>query len=298
MLTRRRRTLSKGRQAKNKSIGGAWLFTSICLCQLAGVVCSGQVIAERIEFDPVTREVIEARLKRVSTKEAERIANLRRIFEEAGCEGERLAEQRVKGSRWPNLVCSLPGETDSMIVVGAHFDYAGPGKGVADNWSGASLLPSLYESLRNRPRRHTFVFVGFTDEEKGLRGSAFFAKQLASEQQKKARAMVNLDTLGLSSTKVWIGRANPKLAIALGRVANITNLPLQGVNIEKVGSTDSESFSKHKIPSITIHSLTQETLRIVHSPWDNPSAVRLDYYYDTYRLVAAYLAFLDANLEE
>lgn len=172
------------------------------------------------------------------------------------------------------------------------------GKGVVDNWTGASLLPSLYESLRSRPRRHTFVFVGFTDEEKGLRGSAFFAKQLASEQGRKARAMVNLDTLGLSSTKIWLSRTDPKLVSALARVADAMKLPVAGVNIERVGSTDSESFSKHKIPSITIHSVTQETVDVPHSMRDRPSAVRLDDYYDTFRLVAAYLAFLDATLKE
>jgi len=65
--------------------------------------------------------------------------------------------------------------------------------------------------------------------------------------------------------------------------------------VEQVGSTDSEQFSARKIPSITIHSLTQETwnAHILHTSKDKISAVRLDDYYQTYRLLAAYVAFLD-----
>lgn len=68
---------------------------------------------------------------------------------------------------------------------------------------------------------------------------------------------------------------------------------LQGVNVEKVGSTDSESFRKKKIPVITIHSLTQNTLSVIHSRADQMGAVDWDQYYETYRLLSAYLTLLD-----
>ena len=72
-------------------------------------------------------------------------------------------------------------------------------------------------------------------------------------------------------------------------------MPVTGVNVEQVGSSDSVQFSARKIPSVTIHSLTQETwnARILHSSKDTLSAMRLDDYYQTYRLLAVYVAFLD-----
>ena len=73
-------------------------------------------------------------------------------------------------------------------------------------------------------------------------------------------------------------------------------LPLAGVNVDNIGSTDSEQFRAPDIPAITIHSITQETWPILHTPKDRFSAIRLDEYYQTYRLLAAYLAFLDAKL--
>ncbi len=248
-----------------------------------------------VRFIPISREVIEVRLQQFETTNAKRKSRLQRMFQEAGCTGERLREGRVKGSSLPNLVCTLPGETEGMILVGAHYDLAELGKGVADNWTGAALLPTLLESLAGHARRHTFVFVGFTDEEKGLVGSKFYVSQLAPEEKQKVRAMVNLDTLGLSPTKVWVSRADHKLLTALGAVARAMKLPLQGIDVDKVGSSDSESFAQQNIPAITIHSVTQETLPILHSPKDRLEAVRLDDYYQSYRLIAAYLSFLDTQ---
>ena len=164
-----------------------------------------------------------------------------------------------------------------------------------DNWSGAALLASLYQSLRDDPRNHTFRFIGFTDEEKGLIGSKAYVKNLTSEEVPATR-LVNLDTLGLTSTKVWVSRADPKLVDLLNRVGQAVGARVEGVNVEKVGSTDSEPFREREIPSITIHSLTQETLHIPHTPKDKPKALNRDHYYDSFRLICAYLAILDQAL--
>lgn len=254
------------------------------------------VRAQRVSYHPVEQSTIEARLKGAVPKNPERRAKLHTLFEEAGCKGEALSEPAVKGSSQPNVVCRLAGEADSVIVVGAHFDKVAAGEGVVDNWSGASLLPSLFESLNGEARRHTLVFIGFTDEEKGMVGSEAYAKRLTPEERGKIRAMVNLDSLGLSPTKVWLSRADRGLAEALNQVAYTLKLPLAYVNVEQVGSADSESFAKRKIPSLTIHSVTQETFPILHSSKDQLSAIHMDDYYATYKLVAVYLAYLDQTL--
>lgn len=242
----------------------------------------------------LAQEIVEQRLQQYSSSRPGRKANLQRLFQEAGCRGERLAVQPVRGSLSPNVVCTLPGQTGSVIIVGAHYDKTLPGKGVVDNWTGASLLPTLFENLSARPRRHTFVFIGFTDEEKGLRGSRFYARQMSAEQTEKTRAMINLDTLGLNTTKVWESRADPGLAAALHRVARETNLPLEVMNVDQLGTSDSESFARRGIPSLTIHSVTLQTLPILHTACDNFAALRLDHYYESYRLINAYLEYLDS----
>lgn len=251
--------------------------------------------AESIRYNPVSREDVEARLGRYAGNDKQREETLKRMFAEAGCDDQHLSEQPVKGSKQPNVVCVLPGSSDKVIIVGAHFDHVSQGDGVVDNWSGASLLPSLYEAIKNDPRRHTYIFIGFTDEEMGLVGSHFYARQMTKEQVAATEAMVNMDTLGLAPTEVWVSHSDQRLTRTLMYLAKQMNMSVAGVNFEEVGSTDSEQFAARKIPSITIHSITQENFNahILHTSKDKLSALRLDEYYETYRLLAAYLAFLD-----
>lgn len=250
--------------------------------------------AQTIRVGLVPREAVEERLREYSGTNSERGARLKRMFVDVGC-GEHVSEQPVKFSKVPNVICVLPGLSDRVIIVGAHFDRVPTSAGVADNWSGASLLPSLYESVKTEPRHHTYIFIGFTDEEKGLVGSRFYARNMTREQVAATDAMINLDTLGLAPTEVWTHRSDKRLTQALNGVAKHLELPLSGVNFEWIGSTDSESFAQRKIPRISVHSLTQtsEDNGILHSRKDKLSAMNLDYYYDTYHLLAVYLGFVD-----
>jgi Iap family predicted aminopeptidase len=108
--------------------------------------------------------------------------------------------------------------------------------------------------------------------------------------------MVNMDNLGLNETMIWVSHADPKLVQLIEVAAAATKLPVSGVNVDG-GSTDSEPFRTKKIPAITIHSLTPDWERILHSPRDRIEVVKKDEYYRTYRLVLAYLAVLDQNLD-
>jgi Zn-dependent M28 family amino/carboxypeptidase len=250
---------------------------------------------ESFQFHPVSREVILSRLEKYKGNDQQRETTLKQLFAEAGCDDQHLSEQPVKGSKLPNVICTLPGSSDKVIIVGAHFDHVSEGDGVVDNWSSASLLPSLLQATKAEPRSHTYIFIGFTDEEKGEVGSRFYARQMTKEQVAATDAMVNMDTLGLASTKVWTSHSDKQLVGALAYIAKQLSMPVAGVNVDQIGSTDSVQFSERKIPSITIHSLTQETFnaRILHTSRDKFSAMKLDDYYQTYNLVAAYLVFLD-----
>ena len=271
-----------------------WLVQPLVAITLLILPRSGTA-ADSLRFSPVSRETVEARLQRYAGNDKQREATLKQIFADAGCDGQQLSEQPVKGSKLPNVLCSLPGTSGKVIIVGAHFDHISEGDGVVDNWSGASLLPSLYEAVKTEPRKHTYIFIGFTDEEKGEVGSHFYARQMSKDQVAATDAMVNMDTLGLAPTEVWASHSDKQLTNVLGYIANRLNMTVTGVNVDQVGTTDSVQFADRKIPSITIHSLTQETwdAHILHTSKDKLSAMRLEDYYASYRLIAAYLAFLD-----
>lgn len=262
-------------------------------CVFAGVVL-GQAPAE-IHFAPVPSEVVEQRLKAYTVKNNSREPAVRMLFEDAGCGDDKLSEQKVGGTKAPNLICTLSGSSETEIVVGAHFDLIEAGHGVIDNWTGASLLPSLYQGLDTIPRRHTFRFVAFAGEEKGLLGSHAYVKQVLKTHEPVV-AMVNMDTLGLAESEVWVSGSDPKLMGMLQGTAQATHLPLTGMNVPDGASTDSASFMAKRIPAITIHSLTPGALTLLHSRNDKIEAVNLERYYRTYRLVLAFAAVLDSQL--
>jgi putative aminopeptidase FrvX len=248
-----------------------------------------------IRYDPASQQVIESRLQKYEGDDKRREETLRQMFSQAGCDDAHLSEQAVKGSKLSNVICVLPGSTNRVVIVGAHFDHISAGDGVVDNWSGVALLPSIYEALKSEPRKHTYIFIGFTDEERGEVGSRYYVRNMSAEQVATTDAMVNMDTLGLASTEIWASHSDNKLIAALGLVASLMKLAVGSVDVDQIGSSDSVQFSERKIPSITIHSLTQQSwdARILHTSKDRISAIHVDYYYETYRLVSAYLAYLD-----
>jgi hypothetical protein len=267
-------------------------FRGAIFWSLTTITASAPLVAQ-IRFATVNSDVVEQRLRSYKGNDNEREATIKTLFQSAGCPEDKLTEQPVKGLKQSNVICTLPGNTDSVIVAGAHFDHVDAGDGVVDNWSGASLLPSLYQVLKTEPRKHTFIFVAFAGEEKGLVGSRFYVDSLAPEQVKKINAMVNMDTLALGPTEVWVTHSDDKLVRALNGMALALKLPLTGVNVDRVGKSDEESFISRKVPTITVHSLTQETLRVLHSPKDNYGAVHFSDYYNSYRLLSGYLVLLD-----
>ncbi len=274
--------------------------------------------AQKLVFAPLAKETIEARLKTFKQDNREREAVLRELFTEAGCGPGTLREIPVKHEKAPNVLCILPGSTDSLIVVGAHFDHVSEGDGVVDNWSGASLLPSLLQSTAIEPRKHTYIFIGFTGEEDGLVGSEAYAESLTKEERAKIKAMVDIDSIGLSFTRVWVTRSDKNLTMELARMSQLLKLSVAEEDADQlVGSAapppplrpgrmprvrrgpaaDSFSFESYKIPVLMIHSLTRETLPVLHSSKDTLSAIHLDDYYDTYKLLVGYLADLDVKLQ-
>jgi Zn-dependent M28 family amino/carboxypeptidase len=263
----------------------ATLLTSLLVSSL-----SAQVVYAKTE-----RAVVEQRFSKAAKKNPERFATLKELFLAAGCSSQ-LTTKDVRGSRLPNVICVLPGETPEQIVVGGHFDKVEAGDGAVDNWSGASLLPTLYESLKQHPRKHTYVFIGFAAEEEGLVGSKYYVNKLRKEERALIHAMVNLDTIALGPLEVWVNGSDKRMVQLAANVAHAVAIPIKGMNVEKVGTSDSQSFREHRIPVIDFHSITNDTFPILHSHRDTLSAANLDEYYKSYQLITAYLAYLDQQL--
>jgi hypothetical protein len=262
---------------------------------LAFLALAAGARAQKIHFTVLEPGVLQSRLRLASPKTQVRFENLRALFEKTGCAG--LREQKVRGSKEPNLICPVDadGAGSRKILVGAHFDCDG-GDGIIDNWTGAILLPSLAEFMRSKPRRHSFEFIGFAAEEKGLLGSGTYLKSLNPEQRKQIAAVVTMDSLGLGPTKCWPNSSSQDLIALAANLARAMQLDFAGVNVDAVGTTDSALFYKAGIPVLSLHSVTQETWKLINSKKDVWASLSWNDYYDTHRFISALLAYLDEKL--
>lgn len=259
---------------------------------LFGLVLCGVSFAQKIQFTPAEKSVVLQRMKTIPGSNEERAARLKELFTQAGCNGNSLSEQPVENGGTPNIICRLgTGERDT-VIVGAHYERTSSPQRPLDNWSGAALLPALYQSLRERKRSHSFVFVAFADSGNVPSGAEFFVRHLSRSQLDRAEAMVNVDALGLSPTKVWAAHSDKDLVHDLIVMVYALKLPASQIDIAAAGGTDSDPFAARRIPQITIHSLTQQNVATGATTQFRPNN-----YYDTYRLLCGYLAFLDQSLK-
>jgi hypothetical protein len=254
--------------------------------------------AQKLEFKVLNEAVLQERLRLASPKNPERYKILKGLFAQSGCTDDILREQPVRGAKEPNMICGLDGTGDHprKIIVGAHFDCRG-GDGIIDNWSGAILLPTLFEFIASTRHRHAFEFVAFTAEEKGLLGSRAYLKSIPKSDRDQIAAVIVMDSLGLTPTKCWVKGSTKELVDSASRVAASLKLDFSGVNVDRVGTTDSQPFKEADIPVICLHSVTQETWAVINGRRDVWSAVSWTDYSDTHKFISAFLNYLDQTLQ-
>ena len=260
--------------------------------QVLMLLLCGASPAQRVQFTPAEKATILERMKAIPETNADRASKLKEMFSDAGCNGNALMEQKVDGVDTPNIICRLGTEEGDTVIVGAHYDRNSSAQRPLDNWSGASILPALYQSLRSRKRSHSFVFVAFADSGAHAVGAEFFVNHLAPTRLDHAEAMINVDALGLSPTKVWSAHSDKDLVHSLMVMVYALKLSASQIDIAAAGTTDSDPFAVRHIPQITIHSLTQQNVTTGATTQFRPNN-----YYDTYRLLCGYLAYLDQTLK-
>ncbi|KKD58661.1 peptidase M28 [Grimontia sp. AD028] len=95
-----------------------------------------------------------------------------------------------------NVQITIQGESDKVLLIGAHYDTKGEDKGslgATDNGSGVVALLAVSKALEGKTLPYTLKLVAFGAEEYGLNGSKAYI------QDKSATAnligMINLDTI-------------------------------------------------------------------------------------------------------
>jgi Zn-dependent M28 family amino/carboxypeptidase len=107
---------------------------------------------------------------------------------------------RVQGNSYRNVIAQFGPESAERIVVGAHYDAAGPLPGADDNASGVAGLIELSRLLGQQPPPIRVELVAYSLEEPPYfrttaMGSSVHAKSLRS-QNIRVRAMFSLEMIG------------------------------------------------------------------------------------------------------
>ncbi len=96
-----------------------------------------------------------------------------------------------------NVIGVIPGRSDGLVVVAAHYDSRAPGPAANAAASAPALLLELARSLAGRELEATIWLVFFDGHETGLRGSQALAARMEREASlARVRALLVVERVG------------------------------------------------------------------------------------------------------
>jgi hypothetical protein len=274
---------------------GKKIFLAIVWLMLSAVsFAQGPQQTEPQKPQVSTQEEISAEFDSVPCKNKDRLAAVKALFEKMGAKPDEITVEKFGSVE--NVVVKITGasseSTAEKIVIGAHFDKTPDGCGAIDNWSGIVAIAHIYRTMKTLKPKRTMIFVGFGEEEKGLIGSNAMVSKIKKEQVADYCAMINIDSLGVAIPQAADNMSSKKLIDATAEIAAQMGMQFAHANIPGAGG-DSMSFVSKKIPAITIHGLTSDWPKILHSSNDKPEKVNRPSVYLGYRLGLSLLAKVD-----
>jgi len=165
-----------------------------------------------------------------------------------------------------NVVAEIPGETDHMIVLSAHYDTTPLSVGSYDNMTGCLGLLGVMERLAGTKPRHTVRFVFCGSEERGLLGSKAYTADHESELGRIA-LNINLDMIGSTMGK-FIARVSAEEKLS-GFIEYFAAMRGWGI-ASSVGvySSDSTPFADKGVPALSFARLAPTNQALIHTRYD------------------------------
>ena len=248
-------------------------------------------VAQQPAFNVSTPEQIKEDFGTIPCEDKKRLEAVKSLFERAGIPSAEIKVDKYKDVE--NVVWIKKGESSEKIVIGAHYDKVSDGCGAVDNWTGIVTLSHLYRTLKDIPLKKTLVIVAFGKEEKGLIGSRAMVDGI-KDQAAEYCAMINIDSLGLAAPQIADNMSSKKLGQFTEDTAKEMKMPFARASIDGAFS-DSNAFIEKKIPAVTIHGMSNDWPKILHSGNDQASKINPLSVYLAYRLTLAMIVSLDQS---
>jgi len=187
-----------------------------------------------------------------------------------------------------NVVGFLPGRDPLLaresVVIGAHYDHLGMQAprtggqphfypGADDNASGVAVLLELASRLPLALNvERTVVFVAFTGEEEGRKGSQYYVRNEQQFPVSKCVAMINLDTVGrLEKGKlIVLGAGTAKEWQDVFREAGKKVKLEVAPSTQDLDSSDQMSFQAAGVPAVQLFAGPHLEY---HTPADTPDRI-------------------------
>jgi hypothetical protein len=166
--------------------------------------------------------------------------------------------QAVKGTKYRNVLATIPSKNGKYVLLGAHYDHLGRifgqvYNGADDNASGTAALIEVARVLSGRDLECGVIFVAFDAEEIGLIGSKYCASHLDQD----VALMISMDMVGHLKDEgrlIYEGAGTIADGAALVESVRVEGLSAKTypVAMESGVLTDTFYFSKRKIPAINV----------------------------------------------
>jgi Zn-dependent M28 family amino/carboxypeptidase len=202
----------------------------------------------------MARSYIKSRVRSLGLKSFPQISNYEQQFTAVDKDGNRVIAK--------NIIAYIPGATDNVIVLSAHYDHLGVlngdiYNGADDNASGVAGLLKIADYYRKSQPNYTLIFAFFDAGELDWQGSRTFVNH-PPVALNKIMLNINLDMIShnekgqlyASGTfkhpqlKAFLTHSNPELKIMLGH-----DNPTLGID-DWTNQSDQGAFNSKNIPFI------------------------------------------------
>ncbi|MEU9736400.1 M28 family metallopeptidase [Streptomyces sp. NPDC048002] len=162
----------------------------------------------------------------------------------------RIDQFTSSGATGYNLVADWPGgDSNQVLMAGAHLDSVSSGPGINDNGSGsAAVLETALAVARTgyQPTKH-LRFAWWGAEELGLVGSKYYVNNLPTTERAKISGYLNFDMIGSPNPGYFVYDDDPTIEQTFKTYFAGIGVPTE-IETEGDGRSDHASFKNVGIP--------------------------------------------------